>query len=253
MGTTMQRMSKAYLDKYGGMTVTPSQFRALERQRSSEKKIAPIAICIGCQSELSTHGVDSPNVTECFRHANGVFSDCFLRSSSRRYGLLKESLLDKTHGLILRTEFMQPVHLMRAYEICHKVKGGYKGCLPVQDFISLLHTADTKGLWNYKGLEVWSFSLLLLLNMNYQFKKSEKKYYYHLIRKEQRKNCPDHEWWNGLILQPNWLDSNKKVDAKYLATIPFTQDEFSQRIKNPWIKESLLISLFQHFNIPVTR
>lgn len=245
-------MSKAYLDNYCGETVTPSQFRALERQRNSEHKIAPLAICIGCQSELSTYGVDSPNVTECFRHPDGTSNNCFLRSSSRSYSLLKDSLLDKRHGLILRTEFMQPVHLMRAYEICHKAKGGDKGCLPVQDFISLLDTADAKGLWNYKGMEVWSFSLLLLLNMNYHFKKSGKKYYYHLTRKEKRKNCPDHEWWDGLILQPNWLDSNKTVDKKYLTTIPFTHDEFTRRKKNPWVKENLFTSLFEHFNIPVT-
>ncbi|CQJ32014.1 MULTISPECIES: hypothetical protein [Yersinia] len=249
----MQRMSKAYLDVYGDDTVTPSQFRALERQRNSECKPAPFAICIGCQSKLSTYGVDSPNVTECFRHPDNAPTTCFLRSSSRRYGLLKDSIWDDLHGRKLRTEFMQSVHLLRAYEICHKVKGGDKGCLSIQDFISLLEVSDVKGLWNYKRLEIWSFSLLLLLNMNYQFKKSGKKYYFHLTREVTRRNCPDNEWWNGLILQPCWLENNEKIDEKYQSVIPFTQDEYTRRIQNPWGKENTFKSLFSHFVLPVIR
>lgn len=242
-------MSKAYLDTYGGKTVTPSQFEALERQKSNEYKPAPHAICIGCKSELSTHGVDSPSVTECFRHPDNVSPTCFLRASPRRYGLLKDSLLDERHGQALRAEFMQPVHIIRAYEICHKVKGGDKGCLPIQDFISLLEVSDAKGLWNYKGLEIWSFSLLLLLNMNYKFKKSGKEYYYQLTREVKRQNCPDSEWWNGLIIQPCWLENNKKIDEKYRESIPFTHEEFIKRTKKPWVQQSFFTYLFQHFDL----
>ena len=244
----MSVLSKAYYKNYGGELVTPSQYEAKNRIQGTKHP----AICVGCEEHLISHGVKSPNVTERFRHhkntGNNVIK-CPLHSSSKRNSFLNKTELDPRNGNMLRKEFFKKENLLRAYELCHKMKGGTPGCLPQKEFIKIIEAADATGIWYYKGIKLWGVMIILLLKSNYSFKKSGQQYYYKFKRTKICKNRPDNEWWNDLILQPCFLSDNKVVDKKYKSPIDFTEYWYQNQVSKMKFTEVNADKIFSHFKV----
>lgn len=244
----MSLLAKAYYRIYGGELVTPSQYEAKNRQLGIKNP----AICISCKEPLISHGVRSPNVTERFRHhknADNNYPTCPLHSSSNRNSFLSKTPLDVENGKLLRNEFFSKENLLRAYELCHKMKGGTANCLSQKDFIRIVEAADATGIWNYKGIKLWGIIIILLLKSNYSFKSSGIQYYYKFKRRKPRKNCPENEWWDDIILQPCFLKDNQVVDEKYKSTINFSEDWYQKQVSEMKFKEDYARIIFSHFKV----
>ncbi|OCF92165.1 hypothetical protein A9G17_03025 [Gilliamella sp. wkB7] len=242
----MSLLSKAYYKEKGGQLVTPSQYEANNRANDIEYP----ALCISCNEPLFSYGVNSPNVTECFKHhkATNIIHKCPLHSSSARNGFLDRTPLDIENGMSLRNEFFKKENLLCAYELCHKIKGGKSGCLSQSEFIDIIQAADATGIWNYKGIKLWGIMIILLLKSNYSFS-SGIQYYYKFKRKKIRRKCPENEWWNDVILQPCFLENNKEVDEKYKKCIPFSESWYQKQISTRHFKEEHAKIIFSYFKV----
>lgn len=243
----MSLLAKAYYKIYGGELVTPSQYEAKNRQLG----VKNLAICISCKEPLISHGVGSPNVTERFRHYKNDdnYPTCPLHSSSNRNVFLSKTLLDVENGKLLRSEFFNKENLLRAYELCHKMKGGTANCLSQKEFIHIVEAADATGIWNYKGIKLWGTMIILLLKTNYSFKNSGIQYYYKFKRRKPRRNCPENEWWNDIILQPCFLEDNKEINHKYKSIINFSEDWYQKQVNEMKFKEDYAQVIFSHFKV----
>lgn len=123
-------------------------------------------LCLECREGVTPVGVESPNVTPHFAHAQqrgdlDELDDCSLAKRSSRLRWFGEEERDRARGMQLREAFFDEATVKAAYALCLSFVG--TGNLPIQKFGELIDRADRLGIWDYVGLECWCVPHILLL------------------------------------------------------------------------------------------
>ena len=178
----------------GGKLVTPQEFIRRASPRYKERGIFPY--CEACGQKVELYGVHNPEGPSRFDHQNlpdgaDPLDDCVLANRNSRFKGMQPTGFDVNHGKKLRDDFFQDEFFGKTYCFMWKMCG--KGNFPFNKFKEILNRADTKRIWEYSKIELWTIPYILLTLANFMY---NNKYFFHFFIDKKKSSAINEIWEN---------------------------------------------------------